>query len=92
MTTTRKQQIESLCELLVEYAANGIGGMTIIEFLGFDPDVVNDITDDIDNILSAFEEEWKDAPCNPEGATKTQDLFMDRLLSRTAKELLSIKK
>jgi hypothetical protein len=40
--------------------------------------------------MRQFNTDWDNAPCDPEGATEDQDLFMDQLLENASNELLQL--
>ena len=74
----------SIIDMLTAYAANAISGCEIAEKL-------NKNEDSIKIILQEFEQEWEEAPCNEDGATKEQDEHMDEILENYAQELIDAK-
>jgi hypothetical protein len=43
---------------------------------------------EVGQIMSEFKLAWDSAPCDPEGATKEQDVYLDSLLEEYSNDLL----
>jgi len=82
MTTPNAFDIETISNELLRFASVD----SMIERLNIDTSRYNEVS----QIMSDFKIAWDNAPCDEEGATKSQDQFMDQLLDFAAKELESL--
>jgi hypothetical protein len=59
---------------------------SMLELLGLSQDKYNEVGE----IMSQFKIDWDNATCDAEGATKEQDLAMDKILEDYSNELLAL--
>ncbi len=79
-----KNKIKQVSELLVEYLSNMINTSDVAEKLS--------ITEEkLEQILKDTQQDWEDADCDKEGATKEQEAKMDLILERAAEKIIRLK-
>lgn len=81
----KNQLTEVIENNLVEYFANSISSSRFIdEFIRPITSVTEDQEEEIANIMAEANRDWDNAECDVEGATREQDILMDKILEKTA--------
>ena len=78
---------QKLCELILDNYAS----LTNAELEKIKKSINCQDEEAIMQILAEFAGQWVNAPCDPEGATKEQDEYLDTILENCAEDLLKLK-
>ncbi|TXH08069.1 MAG: hypothetical protein E6R04_11635 [Spirochaetes bacterium] len=82
----KKSNTEILSDYLVKYLNNGLSADYIAGFLGLE----SSTNENFQRILSILRDKWEEAPCDEEGPTKEQQLFIDSIVDSAAVALMQL--
>jgi hypothetical protein len=87
-----KNQVKSLLQdYIMDYYSNSITASKLIETCISPYNTINSVQDEkIHEILIKSNIDWNNAPCDSEGATAEQDLFMDGIIYICIKDILKV--
>jgi len=76
-----KTKIENL---IIEFFSNSTSALEIAEKLN-----IND-NEEVKQILCEAEKDWEKAPCNSDGATAGQQMFLDLIIEKTTNDIFKL--
>lgn len=75
---------------IVHYFGDLVPSEKITDFVELFTKIDADQLERISDVLGEYDREWKDSPCDPEGPTEEQDIEMDEIVRKCAREIAAI--